>query len=182
MRVCAIPSTSFTVSSRPITSLTSSFRQSRITRAAILPLQRRLVQNEAVQAEHDADEVDGAERSELGDNTISEGIGAGIQENAPEISPSASLQNATSPSSAAEAATDEGVHEASSAAAATETNLFGDGPSTGYRREVITPCQTIYIGNISFDTTEADIAKQLESAGGVKDVKIVKDARGFSRG
>lgn len=194
MRVCAIPSTSFTISSRPITSLTSSFRQSRIPRAAILPLQRRLVQNEAVQAERDADEVDeadGTEKSENGDNSISEGIHTEIQGSEHGISPSASLQDATASSSTDEGVPDELVHEATRAAPSDDLDLFNYGaprsnsardPESPYRRENIPPCATIYLGNINFDTTEAQISKHLEAAGQVLEVKLIKDARGFSRG
>ena len=155
-----------------------------------MPLQRRLVQNEAVQEEHEADEAYGAERSEIGDNSISEGIDAEIQGDEHENPLSASFEDGTSPSSTVKDAADEGLHEASSAAASTaasagattETNFLGPSFSTNYRRENLPPCSTLYVGNISFDTTEEQITKTFESAGQVVSVKILKDARGFSRG
>lgn len=82
------------------------------------------------------------------------------------------------------------MHEASSAAtsaaaaagAPLDTNYMEPDPVTGFRREHVPPGPTVYVGNINFDTTEEQITKYLEPAGQILDVKIVKDARGFSRG
>ena len=195
MRVCTIPSTSFTIKHRPITSLTSSVRPSRTLRATFLPLQRRSIQNEAVQAERDADEADGAERSETGENSISEEFEAESQEYEHGIPPPASSQDSTVPSSTVEAMADEAAPEApspaESATSAAENLLFEHGDqssdsgqpfNSGHFVQNIPQSSTVYLGNINFDSTVTEITKFVESAGKIEDVNIVKDARGYSRG
>ena len=189
MRVCTIPSTSFTIKHRPITSLTSSFHHPKALRATFLPLQQRSVQNEAVQAERDADETDGAERSEIGENSISEEFEAESQEYEHGIPPPASSQDSTVPSSTE--AAPEAPSAAESAFSAAENALFEHGaqfsdsaPPSNSRpfRPRIPESQTVYLGNINFDSTEIQISKFVESAGKIEDVIIVKDGRGYSRG
>ncbi len=44
------------------------------------------------------------------------------------------------------------------------------------------PCTTLYVGNIFFDTELADVQRHFEKAGAIKEVKIIKDQRGLSKG
>ena len=44
------------------------------------------------------------------------------------------------------------------------------------------PKSTIYIGNLFFDVTENDLSKELSRFGTVKKVRLMRDARGLSKG
>lgn len=189
MRACSIPSTSFTVAHRPITSLTSSLRHFNKPRAAVLPSLQRFVQNEAAQAESEAD---GAEEAQLSDDSISEGFRAEAEEYENNFPSSASSEDPATPSSTFEAAGSK-AYEASEAAESANASApdhleYGMRPSrtprdidsrTGDRFGV---GPTIYIGNLNFDTTEVQIAEHFQKAGQITTVSIVRDARGFNRG
>lgn len=47
---------------------------------------------------------------------------------------------------------------------------------------IITPSSGVYIGNLLFDVTAADLTKEFEAYGTIKSAKIAADARGLSKG
>lgn len=163
-------------------------------RAASLPPQRRLVQNEAVQAEQEAHE---AERSETGDHSISEGISAESQEIDNGLPSSKSSQKPKSRKSTKKETVEEDALEESAeakrAAVLSVLDSYMPGPGlaeleTEHKdaynrsRESIAQSSTVYIGNMNFDTDEGEIEQFLKGAGKINDVRLIKDARGFSRG
>jgi len=49
-------------------------------------------------------------------------------------------------------------------------------------REPATPKPTVYVGNLFFDVTENDLAKEFSRYGEVKRTRLIRDARGLSKG
>ena len=49
-------------------------------------------------------------------------------------------------------------------------------------REPATPKPTVYVGNLFFDVTENDLTKEFGRYGDVKKVRLIRDARGLSKG
>lgn len=49
-------------------------------------------------------------------------------------------------------------------------------------REAATPKETIYVGNLFFDVTEKDLEKEFSRFGTVKNIRLIKDVRGLSKG
>ena len=47
---------------------------------------------------------------------------------------------------------------------------------------VLTPNSSIYVGNLLFDITSADIQKEFEEFGAISKITIASDARGLSKG
>ena len=65
------------------------------------------------------------------------------------------------------------------------------GPSDGMRVSArhrgpdgapLQPTETLYVGNMQFDTTEQDLQNYFGTLGEIKGVKIIHDARGLSKG
>jgi len=44
------------------------------------------------------------------------------------------------------------------------------------------PTETLYVGNMQFDTTEQDLQNYFNTLGEIKGVKIIHDVRGMSKG
>lgn len=44
------------------------------------------------------------------------------------------------------------------------------------------PKRTVYVGNLFFDVTEDDLSKELSRFGTIKNVRLIRDARGLSKG
>ena len=44
------------------------------------------------------------------------------------------------------------------------------------------PTETLYVGNMQFDTTEQDLQNHFKDMGEIKGVKIIYDPRGLSKG
>ena len=49
-------------------------------------------------------------------------------------------------------------------------------------REPPTPRPTVYVGNLFFDVTENDLKKNFEKFGTVTQARLIRDARGLSKG
>jgi nucleolin len=47
---------------------------------------------------------------------------------------------------------------------------------------VLTPTSGIYVGNLLFDVTAADLTKEFQEFGPIKNVTVAADARGLSKG
>lgn len=49
-------------------------------------------------------------------------------------------------------------------------------------RPPATPSPNVYVGNLFFDVTENDLQKEFSRFGEIKNVRIIRDARGLSKG
>lgn len=49
-------------------------------------------------------------------------------------------------------------------------------------REPPTPKPTIFVGNLFFDVTEGDLEKEFARFGTIKNLRLIKDVRGLSKG
>lgn len=70
-------------------------------------------------------------------------------------------------------------------AAATLTEGITDRGTMDARRpfkEPATPKATVYVGNLFFDVTENDLAKEFQRYGEVKKTRLIRDVRGLSKG
>lgn len=63
-------------------------------------------------------------------------------------------------------------------------NRRGDSGSGSARplREPATPKSTVYVGNLFFDVTEHDLAKEFGKFGNIESARLIRDARGLSKG
>lgn len=61
---------------------------------------------------------------------------------------------------------------------------YGDNRGRFERREerVVTPTNTIYVGNLLFDITAADLEREFASFGTLKNARVQVDSRGLSKG
>ena len=58
-----------------------------------------------------------------------------------------------------------------------------DAPSSMTARDPTEPTSnTVYVGNLFFDVQDQDLKSEFERAGPVNSVRIIKDARGLSKG
>ena len=56
-------------------------------------------------------------------------------------------------------------------------------PRSPYREPVqLSPCPNIYIGNLLFDVTAADLEREFAEFGNIKSAVVASDARGLSKG
>lgn len=55
------------------------------------------------------------------------------------------------------------------------------GATDGYNRK-LTPTPGIYIGNLLFDVTDADLRREFQEFGPIKSATVAVDARGLSKG
>jgi hypothetical protein len=83
----------------------------------------------------------------------------------------------------------EPVGGAMAGAAATGAAAVADSFQSEPRRQIPTRSpphhsekETIYVGNLFFDVTSADLTKEFEKFGEVKAAKVVTDSRGLSKG
>jgi nucleolin len=84
---------------------------------------------------------------------------------------------ATSFQGAAESAT------SAASAASAATGFRGTGVDRGGPRDLVTePKPTIYVGNLFFDVTENDLVKEMARFGTITKCRLMRDARGLSKG
>lgn len=65
------------------------------------------------------------------------------------------------------------------------TQGFEDGSRAFDRRparEPPTPKPSVYVGNLFFDVTEGDLQKEFGRFGEIKNLRLIKDVRGLSKG
>ncbi len=61
----------------------------------------------------------------------------------------------------------------------------GDRPAGGFNRgppAPVVPSTSIYVGNLVFDVTKADLEREFSTFGTIKNVIIAADSRGLSKG
>ena len=173
--------------------MTSSFlRASHPT--YISPLQRRFASDVVKNTEEEpkAPETTSAEEFDVADvqaSATSEGREVGEQDS-PLISGREGSSTVKSTiSSAVEGASTKASEAAKGVAAAGRSALDRvssmangnptDGPRTA---EYPSARDMVYVGNLFFDVTEADLTREMRRMGTVKSVKIIYDGRGLSKG
>lgn len=194
-----LTSRSVSIAARPrtITTFTSAqIRQPRFI--APLQFQRRWASNEAeAKKEHDApiseiqptpqEEVENAIQSERAATTTD----AAPSTEAPQVAETANATEAPEEHTST-AADSEPVQEsvdtprpfraARDAAASLTEGFSNSGSAQRPYREPPTPRATIYVGNLFFDVTENDLQKAFESFGTINESRLIRDARGLSKG
>lgn len=190
--------------SRTITSFTSvSQRQSRI--AAPLQFQRRWASSEAAEKEQapisqlqptPEEEVENVIQTEGLDNPAGTAAPSEADSSkAPQIAETANATEATEDITNT-AAEPEDVQETIDAipsrrdmpnpAAGLTEGLEDTRQDTRPRRaapgEPATPKSTIYVGNLFFDVTEVMLQKEFSKFGSIDNVRLIRDARGLSKG
>lgn len=156
-------------------------------RTAFWPLQRRFAHDETAQAEPGAN---GFEKAQRGNESIFEASHTEAQKH-----DWADLSDSTNHSSEAESSTGASTGEASgvagSAAAAApgsageyfeDTAGFSSSNPQISREGFAPPSRSIYVGNLYFDVTEAQLEAEFGKAGNIDKMNIVRDGRGFSKG
>ena len=178
VRLLTSRSVSVATRSRTITSFTAvSVRQSRI--ATPLQFQRRWATSEAEAQKEEApvstlqptpeEEVENA----IHEDNATTPVEAAPAESLPETAESANLTDtANEPSKVAT----ESFQDDAAGAATGQSNFRQ--PS----REPAQPKPTIYVGNLFFDVTENDLAKEFGKFGAVKNTRLIRDSRGLSKG
>lgn len=123
---------------------------------------------------HTAEATSVAEEVAAADAPVAETANAteATEESVPEA------ETSTIDTSAQSVASTVGIGEA-----ATETSRSSAPPQRKPREVLINePKATIYIGNLFFDVTESDLEKELARFGKVEKVRLMRDARGLSKG
>ncbi|KAL8933783.1 MAG: hypothetical protein Q9216_006214 [Gyalolechia sp. 2 TL-2023] len=194
-RVLSKPSPSLTRINRSIKTLTPVSVRPKPLRVPISHLQLRFASGEAqTQSEPVADRE---EEGQHGNNSIAASSPEETQfteeSNAsriPEAAPDAPVTEQPSDSQSAHddqpastlgefvSAAGEKVKETASNA----LGAFGEPRGSGLPKANPPPSETVYVGNLFFDVREDDIRTEFEKIGPIKDVKLIMDNRGLSRG
>lgn len=187
-----LTSRSFSIAARPrtITSFARLPSQSPRTLTSV-HFQRRWASNEAEAKKEDeglpVSQLQPTPQEEV-ENAIHED-NAAATDAAPQIAETANATEATedatttaAESEPVQAATDS-IRSESPAARLTE-GISGDSSRAERRsfRDPPEPNATVYVGNLFFDVTENDLTKEFGRFGTPKHVRIVRDARGLSKG
>ncbi|KAL8828878.1 MAG: hypothetical protein Q9191_002330 [Dirinaria sp. TL-2023a] len=186
LRVLCLPPLSVPARSRPITTLIRSNPRLNATRTVLSPLQRRWASEDLTQSEPSADRESEAQH---GDNAIAKSSGAPASEvdaiESSDQDDSATVTEAVK--STADSVTYRAAQAASGVAAAASgaaSQLTGSSsvPQEGSPESMGRNKKTVYVGNIFFDVKEAALEQEFSKAGQVESVKIIRDARGLSKG
>lgn len=190
-----LTSRSISIAARPrtITTITSAqIRQPRFI--APLQIQRRWATNEAEAKKEEDDapisQIQPTPQEEV-ENAIQAEQSTTIGTEAPAIAETANATEATEEATSTSAES-QSVQEAVDApqplqgardAAAQLTQGFqsSEGSQRPYR-EPPTPRSSVYVGNLFFDVTESDLKKAFDSFGTIGDCRLIRDARGLSKG
>ena len=180
---------------RSIVTLTSAFSRTP-TQICISSLQRGFASSELKDAEQEdteapqAPETTSAEAFDVAD--VQETRSAEAQEPASDREEPSTI--ASTISSAAESASSKASEAAETVTTASRSALDSvsrvakggaaeDATSAdSIIQEYPSPRNQVYVGNLFFDVTEADLTREMSRFGTVKSVKIIYDARGLSKG
>lgn len=189
---------SISVVARPRTITSFSSRSLRPTQAtAQIQFQRRWASNEAEAKKEEEVPVSQLQPTpeEEVENAIHEDAAATSQPNqeaSPQVAESANLTEATEEATTTaheSQSVQEAVDSAPSVgsvtdAAASLTEGLTSAPRDERRplREPATPKSTIYVGNLFFDVTENDLSKEFGRFGNIQRTRLIRDARGLSKG